>query len=400
MGKQRNISDDAELIRKHLLNEMSAEEQEKLDSRIKECPALCNIINELQQHGTVKEEIEKLRKYSAESAYEEFLRYINEKRNKPRFSFSKYIKYAAAVIIILIAGTAIYTSDVLYKPTQEVAIIQPGTSQAKLTLSDGRIVNIKETAINVKTDGITVHYKKGVLSYIPQDTLSPSQIEAEDLHDTPNELATPNGGENTVILADGTTVCLNAGSKLLFPIRFLGKQRIVYLEGEGYFNVAPDATRPFIVQTRLGETEVLGTTFNVSAYPESTTCLTTLVHGKVRCKSQDGSELILHPGEQAITTEKGLTGRTVDIEEYTGWTKGLYTFKNRPLGDIMNTFSRWYNIEITFDSPAIRDITFSGNVKRYESLNTFLNALELTGKINFRIENGKVRIGLPVEETE
>ena len=66
----------------------------------------------------------------------------------------------------------------------------------------------------------------------------------------------------------------------------------------------------------------------------------------------------------------------------------------------MNTFSRWYNIEITFDSPAIRDITFSGNVKRYESLNTFLNALELTGKINFRIENGKVRIGLPVKETE
>ena len=67
MGKQRNISDDAELIRKHLLNEMSAEEQEKLDSIIKECPALCNIINELQQHGTIKEEIEKLRKYSAES---------------------------------------------------------------------------------------------------------------------------------------------------------------------------------------------------------------------------------------------------------------------------------------------------------------------------------------------
>ena len=156
------------------------------------------------------------------------------------------------------------------------------------------------------------------------------------------------------------------------------------------FNVTPDATRPFIVQTRLGETEVLGTTFNVSAYPESATCLTTLVHGKVRCKSQDGSELILHPGEQAITTEKGLTGRTVDIEEYTGWTKGLYTFKNRPLGDIMNTFSRWYNIEITFDSPSIRD----------ESLNTFLNALELTGKIDFRIENGKVRIGLPIEETE
>lgn len=400
MGKQRNISDDAELIRKHLLNEMSAEEQEKLDSRIKECPALCNIINELQQHDTVKEEIEKLRKYSAESAYEGFLRHINEKRSKPRFSFSKYIKYAAAVVIILIAGTAIYTSDVLYKPAQKVAIIQPGTSQAKLTLSDGRIVNIKETAIDVKTDGITVHYKKGVLSYIPQDTLSPSQIEAEDLHDTPNELATPNGGENTVILADGTTVCLNAGSKLLFPIRFLGKQRIVYLEGEGYFNVTPDATRPFIVQTRLGETEVLGTTFNVSAYPESTTCLTTLVHGKVRCKSQDGSELILHPGEQAITTEKGLTGRTVDIEEYTGWTKGLYTFKNRPLGDIMNTFSRWYNTEITFDSPSIRNITFSGNVKRYESLNTFLNALELTGKIDFRIENGKVRIGLPIEETE
>ena len=66
----------------------------------------------------------------------------------------------------------------------------------------------------------------------------------------------------------------------------------------------------------------------------------------------------------------------------------------------MNTFSRWYNTEITFDSPSIRNITFSGNVKRYESLNTFLNALQLTGKIDFKIENGKVRIGLPIEETE
>lgn len=400
MDKQRDISNDAELIKKRLLNKMSQKEQEKFENRMEECPVLRNIVSELQQHGKMKEELDKLQRYSADNAYEDFLRHINESEKRHRFSFAKYIKYTAAAIIILIAGTAIYMSDTFYKRQQEAAIIQPGTSQAQLTLSNGHIINIKKNDIDVKTDGITVHYKKGILSYVPEDTLSYSQSKAEDLCWAPNELITPKGGENTVILADGTTVCLNAGSRLVFPVRFISKQRIVYLEGEGYFDVTPDPDHPFIVKTRLGEIKVLGTAFNVSTYPESQTCLTTLVHGMVSCKSVNGTELILHPGEQAVTTEEGLTGRAVDVEEYTGWVKGLYTFKNRPLGDIMDTFSRWYNVEITFDSPSIRNIPFSGSVKRYESLNTFLNALKLTEKIGFRIEHGKVRIGSPDETRE
>ena len=76
----------------------------------------------------------------------------------------------------------------------------------------------------------------------------------------------PRGGENTVILADGTTVHLNAGSKLTYPVRFAGKRRVVALEGEAYFDVVKDETRPFIVQTHLGEVTVLGTAFNINAY--------------------------------------------------------------------------------------------------------------------------------------
>lgn len=401
MNKRRDIHNDAELIKKHLLNEISKEELEKLENRMKEIPDLRNLMSELKQHGRMEEEFNELKQYSASNAYQAFLHRINDKEKKLNFSFPKYIKYvAAAAIVILIAGTAIYMSAISQETAQEAAVIQPGTSQAKLTLSDGRTVDIKKSDIEVNANGITVHYKKGVLSYVPEDTLSYTESKAEELCWAPNELATPKGGENTVILADGTTVCLNAGSRLVFPVRFLGKQRIVYLEGEGFFDVHPDTEHPFIVKTRLGEIKVLGTAFNVSAYPESPTCLTTLVRGMVCYKAQNGSELILHPGEQAVTTGQGSISKPVDVEEYIGWTKGLYIFKNRSLGDIMDTFSRWYNVEITFDNSTISNMPFSGSVKRYESLNTFLNALKLTEKIDFRIEQGKVIICSPAETTE
>ncbi len=99
----------------------------------------------------------------------------------------------------------------------------------------------KKKDINVIVDGVQVKYKEGVLSYKP--TATTQQHEEENVDESPvksNELVIPRGGENTVLLADGTTVHLNAGSKLLYPVRFVGKRRIVTLEGEAYFDVRKD----------------------------------------------------------------------------------------------------------------------------------------------------------------
>ena len=161
-------------------------------------------------------------------------------------------------------------------------MIQPGVQQAQLTLPDGSIIDVHKKEVNVIVDGVQVKYKEGVLSYEPTVTTQHEEKNVEEKPVKSNELIIPRGGENTVILADGTTVHLNAGSKLTYPVRFAGKRRIVALEGEAYFEVVQDESHPFVVQTHLGEVMVLGTAFNVNAYTDASVCYTTLVHGKVQ----------------------------------------------------------------------------------------------------------------------
>lgn len=396
MNKKRNIYDDASLIERYLLDETREGEETSHGNLTDENAELRTVADELSREGRLEQAFCRMQRYSSEKAFRSFLHRIGESERSPMHRFIGYGKYIAAAMVVLAVGVGIYLSSQEDKPY----IIQPGTSQAQLTLPNGEVVDINKEDVDVKADGVWVRYQKGVLSYIPEDTTTAAETTSVTTPAQPNELIIPKGGENTVVLSDGTTVCLNAGSRLVFPARFIGQCREVFLEGEGFFEVSPDHAHPFVVKTRLGETTVLGTAFNVSAYAESNACLITLVRGKVRCKSQGGSELLLHPGEQAVTTEDGIESKPVDVDEYIGWVKGLYTFKHRSLGDIMDTFGRWYDVDIDFEDASLRDISFSGNVKRYESLNTFLNALQLTGRVDFRIEKGKVVICSPTSEEE
>lgn len=192
-----------------------------------------------------------------------------------------------------------------------------------------------------------------------------------------------------MVLADGTTVHLNAGSKLTYPVRFVGKRRIVALEGEAYFEVVQDESHPFVVQTHLGEVMVLGTAFNVNAYTDASVCYTTLVHGKVQFSAPNVGTVTLQPGEQAVVSANGTEKRTVDLDEYIGWVNGVYNFRNRSLGEIMETFERWYDIQVYYETPDLRDITYSGSLKRYGAVNSFLDALELTGDLTYKSVAGK-----------
>ena len=187
-------------------------------------------------------------------------------------------------------------------------------------------------------------------------------------------------------------VNLNAGSKLTYPVRFVGKRRIVALEGEAYFEVVQDESHPFVVQTHLGEVMVLGTAFNVNAYTDASVCYTTLVHGKVQFSAPNVGTVTLQPGEQAVVSANGTEKRTVDLDEYIGWVNGVYNFKNRSLGEIMETFERWYDIQVYYETPDLRDITYSGSLKRYGAVNSFLDALELTGDLTYKISGRKVLI--------
>ena len=401
MNKFENIYQDAALMRKFLLGEANEAERKELEKRLAECPDLQKVYEQLQNGETLRVAFEEYKNYSSKKAYESFLQKIGRMEKKERKpSISRVWWYAAAAVIVLAAGLSFYMSNFYSAVEEKRVLIQPGTQQAQLTLPDGSIIDVDKKEVNVVVDGVQVKYKKGVLSYQPTVTTQHEEKNIEEQSGKSNELVIPRGGENTVILADGTTVHLNAGSKLTYPVRFAGKRRIVRLEGEAYFDVAGDENHPFVVQTHLGEITVLGTEFNVNAYADTPVCYTTLVHGKVKFSTLNAETVTLSPGEQAVVFANSSTKRKVDLEEYVGWVDGMYIFNDRPLGDIMKTFERWYDIQVYYETPNLRDITYSGNLKRYGTINSFLDALELTGDLTYKISGRNILIYDKVEELE
>ena len=390
MNKFENVYQDAVLMRRVLLGEADEAEQQELEKRLEECPELRKIYTQLQDGGTLSAAFKERQKYSSRKAYRSFLQKIGQV--EPKGQRRRIGWYIAAAVVILAIGLSFYVSNYTSPEKENKTLIQPGTQQAQLTLTDGSVIDVDKKEVNVVVDGIQVKYKEGVLSY---QTTAATQHEEKNVEEQPeksNELVIPRGGENTVILADGTTVHLNAGSKLTYPVRFTGKRRIVALEGEAYFDVVENEEHPFVVQTRFGEVTVLGTAFNVNAYVNASACYTTLVRGKVQFSAPNAEVITLLPGEQAIVSANGSEKRAVDLEEYVGWVEGLYVFNNRSLGEIMETFECWYDIQVYYETENLRNITYSGSLKRYGTINSFLEALELTGDLTYKISGRNILI--------
>lgn len=403
MKKFEHVYQEAEQIKRFLLGEMSEAEQAKLNERLAASPELRKVVEQLQEESHLKGAFDEYKSYSSKKAYQDFLQCT---ATAPKVAAPKHRTFSmrwliAAAVVVMAIGLSFYVVNQVLTSEGEKVLIQPGTQQAQLTLPDGSVIDMNKHEVEVMVDGVQVKYQEGVLSYqikeeLPEENQSSST--AEEAKETvsqkteqqamqSNELATPRGGENTVILSDGTTVHLNAGSKLTYPVRFAGKRRLVALEGEAYFDVAADAKRPFVVRTHLGEITVLGTAFNVNAYTDSPVCYTTLVRGKVRVDAGNKQTVTLLPGEQAMLTASHMEKREVNLEEYVGWVNGKYVFNDRPLGEIMKVFERWYNIRVHYEIPAMKNITYSGSLNRDATINTFLDALELTGDLAYEIRN-------------
>lgn len=406
MKELKNVYQDATLMKKSLSGEADERELKELEQRLAESPELRKIYSQLQETENLKVAFDEYKHYSSKEAYQVFLHETQQRElNTPKRKLFRMWWYSAAAVVVLAVGVSFYMLN-NHLPADEVlvetALINPGTSQAKLTLPDGSVIDVAKKDVDVVVAGVQVRYKQGVLSYQPTIT-SPQQQQQEQqeqdqqsdeqqISESNQQLVIPRGGENTVILSDGTTVHLNAGSKLTYPVCFRGKSRTVLLEGEAYFDVARDEKHPFVVQTRFGEVTVLGTAFNVNAYNDASACYTTLVNGKVSFSTSNQKTITLSPGEQAVVSAGGVKKRSVNLEEYTGWVSGMYVFNNRSLEEIMKTFERWYDIQVYYETSALRSITYSGNLKRYGSVNSFLDALELTGDLTYKVNGRKVLI--------
>ena len=198
----------------------------------------------------------------------------------------------------------------------------------------------------------------------------------------------PAGQSAQVTLPDSTNVYLNSGTKISYPSRFAQGKRTVRLEGEAFFDVSNNPALPFIVKTDKLDLRVLGTTFNVKAY-EDLKMNVTLVEGSLGINSKRGKELVrLEPGENASYSEKEkkISIKKVDTQLYTSWRKGIVTFRNVALCEIVGEIERWYNVDIEIFSEELKNQSYSGTLLKSKPIDQVLEALSLTASFTYEID--------------
>ncbi len=198
-----------------------------------------------------------------------------------------------------------------------------------------------------------------------------------------------------VILPDSTIVWLNAGSRLEYPESFTDG-RFVHLEGEAYFSVAHDASRPFTVHVSGLHVIVLGTIFNVTAYENDTEIVTTLVEGQIALQL-DGNQPLqttLVPNQQVTFHKdtKDLTFATVDSRIFTSWVRGYYKFENTSFEQIAKQFERMHGVKIVFEDESLRMQPYNGTFLQEQSIETVLELLKETRYFTYTIQSNRIII--------
>lgn len=306
----------------------------------------------------------------------------------------RFLPYAAAVALLFLSAIlAFYLVNKPFKPVQtaqKVNDIAPGGNLATLTLSNGRKIALDDTTQTVlaRQAGVRiVQSNHGQLIYSVYGT------EADDSSIGYNTAETPKGGQYQVQLADGTLVWLNASSSLKFPVRFAGHERMVELRGEAYFEVAHNASRPFIVKTSNQQLQVLGTQFNINSYPDEPVVITTLVEGSVKVQSKhSGKTSVLQPGEQSLLSASQFTIRAANVEEAVAWKNGYFRFQDEKIESIMRKLVRWYKIDDVEYLGKPSEEQFTGKISRFRNISQVLHMLEKTGGAHFKIDGRRVTV--------
>lgn len=374
----------ARLIARFLSDEITPEETAKLTAWREESTAHEVLFQRICDKENQKKHFRQSMAFNPSSGWKEV-----EKRIKRNNNRNRYIKIASYAAIILLPLLWVGISMKLTSPTSlsnEQALIAkpilPGESKAILTLDNGQTIHINKEASNLieKIDGAHVQVDSAMLNY------QVAQKTTRENNPIYNKVETPRGGEYALLLSDGTKVHLNAMTSLRFPVTFNDGPRKVELEGEAYFEVSKTG-QPFIVCTQGMQVEVLGTTFNISAYPQEE-LQTTLVNGSVKVNTETGESRVLKPSQQA-TINRGSNNiqvRMVDAAFYTSWINGKIHFKDQRLEDIMKTLSRWYDMEVIFATEKTKDLRFGCHVDRYSEITPFVRLLEETQKVHVKID--------------
>lgn len=321
------------------------------------------------------------------------LRIMNAIRPKKpvRQMMWRYLSTAAAILLMLSIGILFYINRT-DKARQTINDITPGKNTAMLTLSNGKTIQLSDhkTGLIVADDQLT--YNDGTaISSSGNDKLDPAIDQIQTI-------TTPRGGTYQVRLPDGSLVTLNAASSLTYATALNKRgERRVTLSGEAYFEIFKDKVHPFIVESNGQQVQVLGTHFNINAYADEPNTKTTLLEGSVKISPSQGTKSeILKPSQQAILdkTFNLRLEKLLNAEKAIAWTnvngKSMLVFYNDDLGTTLRKVSRWYNVEVVYQTTKNHTALFNGMISRDRNLSSVIQLLEAAGSIHLKIEGRKL----------
>ena len=314
---------------------------------------------------------------------------------RPRKLFRDVATSAAAVLFILSAAYFFWwysKRDKAIEVKEEVKtiaqkVIGPAQRIASLTLADGSKILLDSAKAGelAQQGGAVVVNENGTLKYQTRSTAPEILF---------NTLTTAYAQTYSMELADGSKAWLNAGASIRYPVKFSGNERKVEITGEVYFEVAHDATKPFIVhvsgQKGPMDVQVLGTHFNINAYDDEAVIKTTLLEGSVKV-TKDTASVLLKPGEQTSVSQSSHPSQPIPVQTdaVIAWKNGVFSFNNADIDEVMRQLIKWYDIEVVYEGVKPSD-KISGDMQRNFTLPQVAKNLEFMTGLHFRIEGRKL----------
>ena len=300
----------------------------------------------------------------------------------------KLLKYASILLIAICSTYLVYQN--LTRKENFIA----DTDQIILDLGNGKTEIIQENGSKkiVDINGHVIGFQQANrIAYTTSNKISEKEII--------NKLTVPYGKHFELVLSDGTIITLNSGTSIEYPSQFSNnKKREVSLNGEAFFNVAKDTLHPFVVNANQLKVRVLGTQFNVSAYPEEKNISTVLVEGLVALYNNDvyniNSTTLLKPGVKGVynTDKQTFSTKKVDTKIYTSWRTGTLIFRDISFKNIIKRLERNYNITIVNNNKKLDQQYFNASFNAKESVEEILSTFSKSYPFNYKKINQKIII--------
>ena len=391
---------------RYLLGIITDEERSRLEAWRRQDAANEALFQKMVAQEITQEEYARYASIDAERAWDKFVKQTGiddtNIKGKHVISFRHLWRYAAAVALVAVVGAAgwWYTD---YKKVTPPVISQEIEQAMRQSEVSGKQVAMIEKIVNT-TEATSVQEQIAQIKEELEDYTVSDDVVEELLAAT--RVTTYHDKEFWLKLDDKTLVHLNYNSKLIHPERFGSDSRDVVLDGEAYFMVAKDKSRPFVVHTPNGDVKVYGTEFNVNTRIKNDNVNdndnngkggyrteVVLVKGSVGVTPEGQAERMIVPGEQATFGENtGINLRNVDVTPYVAWNTGTFVFNDMPLSKLMEVLSRWYNMEVVYEDSTLQGLTFSGEFDRYGGVEPIVKGLNTAMGLDVSVKGNRMII--------